>query len=136
MSRMTEDLNEKTQRTFGKKGFFAKHFPSRDFLIRHEDDVRYFTLSTRTQALIFCVLSLCAVWFLFSSFFYVRYDRSVDAKDKQIALLQNAYKDVLKNVAAYEDYALRIEEQLDENHRRMLALEGSAREESVSETAG
>lgn len=135
MSRMTENLNEKTQRANGKKGFFAKHFPPRDFLIRHEDDVRYFTLSTRTQALIFCVLSLCAVWLLFSSFFYVRYDRSVDAKDKQIALLQNAYKDVLKNVAAYEDYALRIEEQLDENHRQMLALDGNAREESVSETA-
>lgn len=132
MPHSSEDINDMPQNFRKKKGFFARYLPPRDFLIRHEDDVRYFTLSTRMQAGILLAVLICCGWVLFSSAFFVRYDGVSNKQDERIAALNAAYRGVLEDIAAYDDYVAQLAEELDENHSRMLALEGTLPEREDS----
>ena len=105
----------------GKKGLSAL-LPPRDFLVRRNGEVGYFTLTTRMQVFLVLFFALCGGWMVYSSVFFVRYDKTAAFKSEQIASLRVAYRNLLDDVAAYGSRFSELSDDLDENHRAIMAL--------------
>lgn len=104
-------------------GFWGRLLPNRDIIVRNNDGVRYYTLSTRFQVFILSVVLAGGLWLAYSSHFFVRYEHIVSRKNEQVQNIRLAYQDLLEEVAAYRDHVGQVADELDRNHFSMLKVQ-------------
>lgn len=118
----TDFTNETSRNSRKKAGFFKRLLPPRDIIVRREDSVSYYTVSTRAQVLCVAVLLALGAWTVFSSRFYVRYEHVISVKDRQSARVRQAYAGLLEEVAAYRDHIGDVASEMDRNHFALLKV--------------
>jgi murein DD-endopeptidase MepM/ murein hydrolase activator NlpD len=97
-------------------------FPERQIMLRSEGNVSFVTLSKRFQLCSIAIILAFIGWSAFSSITYVFYNQFIESKDSQLASARLAYRNLLSQVASYQQKFTSITSDLESNHTMMLGL--------------
>lgn len=97
-------------------------FPERQIMLRSEGNVSFVTLSKRFQLCFVAAILVFVGWSAFSSITYVFYSQFLESKENQVANARLAYRNLLSQVASYQQKFTHITKDLESNHAMMLGL--------------
>lgn len=100
----------------------ARLFPERQVIIRTEARVSYLRIGQKVQIFATLALMVFGSWLGFSSTGYLMAERVLAAKNKQISNARLAYRNLMGEVADYQQKFIAITGDLEENHTLMLDL--------------
>jgi murein DD-endopeptidase MepM/ murein hydrolase activator NlpD len=108
-------------------------FPARQLMLRTDGRISYFHLTKHIQIALVSVLVLIGAWTAFGSVSYVLQDRTITAKEGQIADARQAYRSLLSEVVEYQNKFSSLTQDLQENYSTMLGLveQNSALEQNL-----
>ncbi|HEX7008172.1 MAG TPA: DUF5930 domain-containing protein, partial [Alphaproteobacteria bacterium] len=101
-------------------------FPERQVIYRRRGQVNFVSLSRRLQISFAGLLLIFSGWVGYSSIYYFSFDWILREKNRQLAEARISYRNVMDEVANYNDRLMSITHNLEATQSQLLGLFGSA----------
>ena len=98
-----------------KKSFLARWFGPRDLMIRERDKISFCSLSSKQQEALFVCLLALAGWSVFTSVYFLRYNKMIAEKSEQLRQIQTDYADLQGEVMALIGHMDKLVSETDED---------------------
>lgn len=106
-----------------RDSFWKRWFKPRDVFIREQDKIAFCSLSAGRQRGIFLILCAVAVWGVFTSFYFFRYNAVSAGKEAELNRLQADYANLQGEVLAFADHLNRVVSEIDDNQQAIRSLQ-------------
>ena len=97
-------------------------FPEREFHYRARGKVQYFSISGRTQLGLSLLVAIGVGWTVFSTFYFVTFDRVLREKEFEVAQARRGQKQLLAEVARFNHRLRLVARNLERSRAELLAL--------------
>lgn len=116
-----------------RDSFWKRWFKPRDVFIREQDKIAFCSLSAGRQRGIFLILCAVAVWGVFTSFYFFRYNTVSAGKEAELNRLQADYANLQGEVLAFADHLNRVVSEIDDNQQAIRSLQQEIADSPVDE---
>ncbi len=106
-----------------RDSFWKRWFKPRDVFIREQDKIAFCSLSAGRQRGIFLILCAVAVWGVFTSFYFFRYNAVSAGKEAELNRLQADYANLQGEVLVFADHLNRVVSEIDDNQQAIRSLQ-------------
>lgn len=119
---MTSHESERGRRSIGAIfGAIGDWFPDRQFVVRAEGKVSYFTMSRRVQFAVALLAVAFTGWATYATVYYSSFDWVLREKNQQIAEARIAYRNIVDEVGSYNARLMAITRNLERSQLDLLS---------------
>jgi murein DD-endopeptidase MepM/ murein hydrolase activator NlpD len=101
--------------------FLNRSFPEKEIIIRGDNKITHYVISTYAQAILFLMFLVLVAWFTFSSVVYFARDQQIRERDSEISEVKEAYSQVVSEIAVYRDYVKKIKDEMGQSYQSAIA---------------
>lgn len=112
----------------GLGDFFRRLFPARQIVVRSDDRVRFYRLTTANQVTMAAAVALITGWGVLSSIGFVAQSGSLHAKGARLASVEATYESAVERIDEHRRHLASLAEDLERNRRGLTGAETPAAE--------